>query len=248
MSVAAPPVPVAVTWHDAECGGYAGDLPLWRELAEASGGPVLDLGAGSGRVALDLAERGCEVVAVDSEVLLLDALDARAAELGLAIETVTADVRELALGRAFKLVLAPMQLLHMLGGAANRHLALAAIRSHLAPGGTFAAAILAEPLPPSGRAKPLPDVREVGGWIHSSLPIEVRVSDREIEIVRLRQLVAPDGELTEELDVMTVDRLPPGLVEGEAAEVGLRITGSQPIPETDEHVASVALLTETGDG
>ena len=132
MSVAAPPVPVAVTWHDAECGGYAGDLPLWRELAEASGGPVLDLGAGSGRVALDLAERGCEVVAVDSERQLLDALGARAAERGLAIETVTADVRELALGRAFPLVLAPMQLLHMLGGAANRSRALAAIRAHLA--------------------------------------------------------------------------------------------------------------------
>ncbi len=39
-------------WHDAECGAYAADLALWEELAAAAGGPVLDLGCGTGRVAL----------------------------------------------------------------------------------------------------------------------------------------------------------------------------------------------------
>ena len=42
-------------WHDVENGAYAADLPLWRELAREADGPVLDLGAGTGRVALDLA-------------------------------------------------------------------------------------------------------------------------------------------------------------------------------------------------
>ena len=51
-----------VIWHDLECGGYRADLPLWRELAEHEGSPVLDVGAGTGRVALDLARRGHEVV------------------------------------------------------------------------------------------------------------------------------------------------------------------------------------------
>ena len=46
---------LAIAWHDAECGSYRADLPLWRELADEAGGPVLDLGCGSGRVALDLA-------------------------------------------------------------------------------------------------------------------------------------------------------------------------------------------------
>ena len=46
-----------VAWHDVECGGYDADLPLWRELAARRGGPVLDVGAGTGRVALDLARR-----------------------------------------------------------------------------------------------------------------------------------------------------------------------------------------------
>jgi hypothetical protein len=36
-------------WHDLECGAYAEDLPLWRMLAGTVGGPVLDVGAGTGR-------------------------------------------------------------------------------------------------------------------------------------------------------------------------------------------------------
>ena len=54
-----------VLWHDIECGSYDLDLPLWRELADREGSPVLDVGAGTGRVALDLARRGHEVVALD---------------------------------------------------------------------------------------------------------------------------------------------------------------------------------------
>ena len=58
---------LAVRWHDLECGGYDVDLPLWRELAAEAGGPVLDVGAGTGRVALDLARRGVAVTALDLE-------------------------------------------------------------------------------------------------------------------------------------------------------------------------------------
>ena len=48
----------AVIWHDVECGGYRADLPYWVALARAHGGPVLDIGAGTGRVALALARDG----------------------------------------------------------------------------------------------------------------------------------------------------------------------------------------------
>ena len=51
----------AVIWHDVENGGYEADLPLWRAPGRADAdGPVLDLGAGTGRVALDLAAAGHE--------------------------------------------------------------------------------------------------------------------------------------------------------------------------------------------
>lgn len=249
MSAAAPLVPAAASWHDAECGGYAADLPLWERLAAEQGGPVLDLGAGTGRVALHLAARGHRVVAVELDPALAEELARRAHEEALAgeVEVVCADVRELALAERFPLAVAPMQLLHMLGGAAGRRHALAAIRAHLAPGGRFAAALLAEPLPSSGRSEPLPDIREVGGWVYASLPLEVRVGSGELEIVRLRQLVAPGGDLSEEVHRLTVDRLPPGVLEGEARAAGLAVVGEEPIAETDEHVGSLALLMEGSD-
>src|SRR3954453_15129411 len=66
-----------VLWHDLECSSSAGALPLWRELAAAApAGPILDVGAGTGRVALDLAARGPRVVALG---LAEDPLGARRA-------------------------------------------------------------------------------------------------------------------------------------------------------------------------
>lgn len=63
-------------WHDIECSGCDEDLPLWRALAAEAGGPVLDVGAGTGRVSLDLAARGVAVVALDAEASLLEAVQA----------------------------------------------------------------------------------------------------------------------------------------------------------------------------
>src|SRR3954447_12989570 len=94
-------------WHDLECGGYREDLPRWRSLAGETGGPVLDVGAGTGRVTLDLAAGGIPVVGLDIEPGPLAALAHRAA--GLAVETVVADARHFELGRRFPLILVPMQ-------------------------------------------------------------------------------------------------------------------------------------------
>lgn len=250
MSVAcAPPDPASVVWHDAECGGYAADLAAWERLADERGGPILDLGAGTGRVALQLAARGHEVVAIDSDRALLSALRERAAARAPAVETVRADIRDLDLGgRHFPLVIAPMQLVHLLGGATGRARAFAAIAACLRPDGAFALAVLQEPLPPSGTPEPLPDVREVGGWVHSSLPLAVRVDGATVELVRLRQLVAPDGALTEERVTTVLDRIPAPLLEHELEAAGLALCASEPIAATEEHVGSLLVVAEPGIG
>lgn len=100
-------------WHDLECGAYTEDLALWRELADRTGGPLLDIGAGTGRVTLELAARGVEVVALDLCAPLLTAL-ARRGE-GLPVTTTVADARDFRLDRQFSLILVPMQTLQLLG-------------------------------------------------------------------------------------------------------------------------------------
>ena len=100
--------PATVLWHELECGFYRADLALWRELADREGGPILDVGAGAGRVSLVLAEAGYRVVAVDVDETLLGALAERAT--AVEVQTVCADARALALRRRdFGLCIVPMQ-------------------------------------------------------------------------------------------------------------------------------------------
>jgi SAM-dependent methyltransferase len=235
---------LAIAWHDAECGSYAADLPLWRELAEEAGGPLLDLGCGTGRVALDLAARGREVVGVDSEGALLAALRHRAG--GLPVTTETADARSLSLGRRFALAIAPMQVAQLMGGRSGRASLLAAAARHLEPGGRFALA-LADPfeeLPAQDALLPLPDVREEAEWVLSSQPVAVRVEEQGVAIDRVRQAVSPAGELTEELVTIVLDHLAPEELEAEAAEQGFAALPRRRVAATADYVGSAVVILE----
>jgi SAM-dependent methyltransferase len=234
----------AVVWHDVECGSYGADLPLWRALARQAGGSVLDLGAGTGRVALDLARHGHDVTAVDLDRALLEELDRRAQAAGLAIECVVADARELRLDPRFGLVLAPMQLLQIVGGAAGCADVLRGAAASLADGGLFAAAIaeLERSVPPPDALPPVPDVGELDGWVYSSLPVDVRREPGGVAVERLRQRVSPEGALEEARHIQRLDALAMEEVERAAADHGLRAEGRREIPETPDHVGSMVVV------
>jgi SAM-dependent methyltransferase len=231
-----------VLWHDLECGGYDLDLPLWRELADREGSPILDVGAGTGRVALDLARRGHEVVALDRSAELLDALRERAADL--AITTVAADARDFAIDRRFPLVVVPMQTLQLLGGADGRARCLACVREHLAPGGLLAVALAdaLESFDEEHDQPPPPDLREVGGVVYASRPVRVRDLGGRAAIDRLRQIVAIDGTLTTVENVVELDRLVPEALEEEAAALGVRADPQRRIPQTLDYVGSTVVM------
>jgi SAM-dependent methyltransferase len=234
----APLVPVdAVVWHDLECGSESLDLPLYSELAGrfAKDLPILDLGCGTGRVSLHLAREGHEMIGVDRDPALVGAFNERASEAGLPARAVAADVRTLALRRAFKLVIAPMQLIELLGDATERLDALHRIAGHLAPGGHAALGIVEpsvlEPPPGQEWADPevLPDVREIHDWVYASRPLMASPGARGVVVKRLRQRVSPRGEVTEEehseiLDLIDADRL-----EQEARLAGLFPVERRPI-------------------
>jgi SAM-dependent methyltransferase len=231
-----------VIWHDVECGGYAADLPLWRELTAGVRGAVLDVGAGTGRVTLDLARRGVTVHALDVDPVLLEALDERAA--GLPVQTHTGDARAFDLGRTFPIVLAPMQTVQLLGGEQGRRDFLAAARRHLEPGGLLAAAIAHDvDVYDSELHVPVPDLREVDGVVYASRPTAVRDAGATFVLERRRERVGTDGrhEVTE--DRIELDHLSAATFEHEAAQAGFTVEPRREIPETDDHVGSeVAML------
>jgi len=231
-----------VVWHDVECGGYEADLGLWEELADVAGGAILDLGCGTGRVTLHLARRGHQVVGLDADHALLAALEERAAGLPVGVEL--GDARGFDLEGEFGLVLAPMQLLQLFGGASERVECLRCVAAHLRPGGRSALAIVERMPAPEAGIAPLPDVREVDGWVYSSLPIDTRVDDGAVLVRRLRQVVSPDGELSDEIDEIRLRSLSADALEREATEAGLTPTGRCEIPATEAHVGSTVVLLD----
>jgi SAM-dependent methyltransferase len=234
-----------VIWHDVECGSYTADLALWRELAGAAAGPVLDVGAGTGRVALDLAARGVRVVALDREPVLLAALEERAHARGVSVETVCADAAGFDVGEhAFALVIVPMQTLQLLPGSDARGGFLRSAHRHLPAGGRVAIALAptVEPFEPGLVTLPEPDTAEIAGFRYLSQPTGVRVASGFLELERRRDTVAADGARMSELDLIRLADIAPDDVEEEARPAGFGLEARRRIPETDRHVGSDVVM------
>lgn len=229
-------------WHDLECSAYEADLPLWRALAGAGRGPVLDVGAGTGRVSLDLAARGVAVVALDADASLLETLAQRAA--GLPVETVAADARSFVLHRRFPLVIVPMQTLQLLEGPAGRAAFLARALDHLEPGGLLAAAMAdaMECFDEERDMPPPPDACEIAGVRYASHLLAVDDDDGRAAIRRRREVIGP-GEYYESRDVVVrLDRVTAREVAAEASELGFLSEPSRSIPETEEYLGATVLM------
>ncbi len=117
------------------------DVEFYVELALLSGGPVLEIGCGTGRVSLPIAAAGIDVVGVDfSPAMLVKAEEKAAATHGLggAFEFAQGDMRSLALGRSFPLVIIPARTLCLALTPGEQIESLRRAASHMAPGGLLA--------------------------------------------------------------------------------------------------------------
>ncbi len=110
------------------------DIPFWVREAKASGGPVLELGCGTGRVAIPVAQAGVQITGLDNSSAMLSSARAKARKLGLANEMLKfrlGDMRDFRLGRKFPLVIIPFRSFQLLLSVADQRQALENIKRHL---------------------------------------------------------------------------------------------------------------------
>src|SRR5215510_5766090 len=96
-------------WENARTLGRR-DVPFWRNLALHTGGRVLELGCGTGRISLPLAKAGVDLVGIDRSAPMLARARARIrrAKIGDRAQLVRGDIRHLPFSvPTFQMVIAP---------------------------------------------------------------------------------------------------------------------------------------------
>jgi len=125
------------------------DVPFYVELAREAaqkGQAVLELGCGTGRVTIPIAEAGVDVVGVDNARAMLDVARRKAGSAGVHVRWVTADMAAFQLEQRFGLVIIPFRsFLHLLTEA-EQLACLRCVYEHLLPGGRFALNFFVQPL------------------------------------------------------------------------------------------------------
>jgi SAM-dependent methyltransferase len=137
-------------WENARTLGKR-DVPFWRNLALHCGGAVLELGCGTGRIALPLGRAGVPLVGIDrSDPMLARARTrVRRARLGKRVRLIRGDIRFLPFeagskGDGFSMVFAPYGMLQSLLRESDLNATLTEVRRVLKPGGTFGIELVAD--------------------------------------------------------------------------------------------------------
>lgn len=117
------------------------DVAYYVTLAKKLGGPVLEYGVGNGRVALQIAQAGIEIVGIDTSSEMIRDLNAKRTKLPRdqqeRLTTQLGDMRRVRLKRTFPLIIAPFNVVLHLYSREDVEQFLARVTEHLAPGGRF---------------------------------------------------------------------------------------------------------------
>ncbi len=130
---------VIAPFYDIEHAHFSEDLDMYSNYAELSGGRVLELACGSGRVLLPLARAGYELTGVDTSAAMLEIARQHLTQEGTAArcQLVQQDIRTLQLERKFRLAFIALGSLAHMATRQDQRQVLEAARAHLSPRGTF---------------------------------------------------------------------------------------------------------------
>jgi len=162
------------------------DVPFYVEEARRSGGPVLELGVGTGRIAVPVAAAGIEVVGVDLSAGMLEVARESAELAGVRLDLRRGDLRDPPVDGTYPLVLCPFRSLLHMQTESDRRLALRAVARCLAPSGAFVFDVFApgadDIAETHGRwLEREPGIWERADWDESSRTLVLRLRSAEVE-------------------------------------------------------------------
>src|SRR5438034_8684721 len=126
--------------YDFAYGDYSEDTDFYLNLARATGGPILELGAGTGRVAFPLAKAGHRVVGIDTSSSMLAKANEKVKASRLArgrLSFIEADMTAFDLDERFALVIVAANTFQHLTLTRDQRACIGRVAAHLQPGGAF---------------------------------------------------------------------------------------------------------------
>jgi len=132
-------------WENARTLGRR-DVAFWQRVVKKARGPVLELGCGTGRIALPLGRAGVTLVGVDRSEPMLARARARVRRSRMAgrVQLVRGDIRHLPFHTRFAMVMAPYGMLQSLLREKDLVSTLSAVHDVLTPGGRFGVELVAD--------------------------------------------------------------------------------------------------------
>ena len=173
------------------------DVAFYLEEARRSGGPVIELGVGTGRIAVPIAADGIRVIGVDSSRAMLDVCARRAALAGVDLDLRLGDLREPPVTEQAPLVICPFRSLLHMHTDEDRLRALEAVGDLLVPGGRFVFDVFAP------GAKDVADTH--GRWLEREPGIFERALWDEDQRTLTLTVRGEDGETTMTLAWLSPD-------------------------------------------
>lgn len=190
------PLPLLYQAHHRD---YQDDLPFWLGLGKQQGDPILELGCGTGRVLVPLAEARHTVVGLDIDPLMLMRCQGSIPkELSSRIHLFLGDLTSFHLGTQFPLIILPCNTYSTLAEE-ERRAALTCIRAHLKAGGLFATSFPNPALMASLTATRHPEIENHFTHPQSGNPIQtsyqIRRRRRTVSVVWHYDHLFPDGRV-----------------------------------------------------
>ncbi len=123
--------------YDLQTAKFVDDIPFYQRISENCSGPALELGCGTGRITIPIAEKGVPITGLDIARGMLDRARKKAADKGVDIEWFKADCRDFHLNQKFSLIIFPFNSLLHFHDRESLEACFDRVKEHLAPGGRF---------------------------------------------------------------------------------------------------------------